>query len=265
MHSMSAAVATVATESAHGSDDAAGSGLLSETVEREVSSLRAVFRERRISLTTMDRPLRWATGGALASLLGVALLIALRDVPASNVVLGRSSGQVVQVSAPLFIATLALLALGLAYLVTGAILASWPVALITLGLITAIVGLQAGAFGSGIGEVSFLGLLPGWARWTSRALLAGIWLVAAAAWGLGSPHRGAGTPSAAAGGTGRLLHHLRRLFRSAANRLTDSRRARPVPRRHRPGDGRHRHARTSGAVRRRRRFRRMGRSAGRAG
>ncbi|MDQ1744448.1 MAG: hypothetical protein QOE23_2787 [Pseudonocardiales bacterium] len=125
MHSMSAAVATVATESAHGSDDAAGSGLLSETVEREASSLRAVFRERRISLTTMDRPLRWATGGALASPLGVALLIALRDVPASNVVLGRSGGQVVQVSAPLFIATLALLALGLAYLVTGAILASW--------------------------------------------------------------------------------------------------------------------------------------------
>lgn len=153
-----------------------------DTVEHQISSLRAVFGERRISLRTMDQPLRWATGAALGSLLGVALLIALRDIPAPNVVLGRSGGQVVQVSAPLFIATLALLALGLAYLVTGAILASWPVALVTLTLITAMVGLQAGAFGSVIGGVSFLGLLPGWARWTSRGLLVGVWLIAAAAW-----------------------------------------------------------------------------------
>jgi len=155
---------------------------LHEAVEHEISSLRAVFRERRISLRTMDRPLRLATGGALATLLGVALLIALRDIPAPNVVLGRSGGQVLEVSAPLFIATLVLLAVGLAYLVTGAVLASWPVALITLALITAGIGLQAGAFGPVLGNVDFLDLLPGWARWTSRGLLVAIWLIAAAAW-----------------------------------------------------------------------------------
>lgn len=167
-------------ESEQASNDAAESEIHHET--GEISSLRAVFRERRISLRTMDRPLRLATGGALASLLGVALLIALRDIPAPKVVLGRSGGQVVEVSAILFIATLVLLALGLAYLITGAILASWPVALATLALITVVVGLQAGAFGSVIGGVSFLGLLPGWARWMSRGLLVGLWLVAAAAW-----------------------------------------------------------------------------------
>lgn len=182
MNPLPTAVAACPTEAAHGDGDPTRSEGSHEPAEREIGSLRAVFRERRISLTTMDRPLRVATGAALASLLAVALLIALRDIPAPTVVLGRSGERVVEVSAPLFIATLALLALGLAYLVTGAVLASRPVAVGTLVLITAVVGLQAGAFGSVIGGVSFLGVLPGWARWTSRGLLVGLWLVAAAAW-----------------------------------------------------------------------------------
>jgi|GEM_PF-1625917 len=171
---------TAAPETA--APDAALPERLPPVEDEGIGSLRAVFRERRISLASMDRPLRLATGAALASLVGVALLIALRDIPAPDVVLGRSGGRVVEVSAPLFIATLVLLALGLAYLLTGAVLASWPVAVATLALITAVIGLQAGAFGPVLGGVSFLGVLPGWARWISRALLAALWLVAAATW-----------------------------------------------------------------------------------
>jgi hypothetical protein len=48
--------------------------------DQEVHSLLELFRERRLSVSSMDRPLRAATAGAAASLLATVLLIALRDV-----------------------------------------------------------------------------------------------------------------------------------------------------------------------------------------
>lgn len=139
-------------------------------------SLRQLFRERRLSVRTMDPRLRLATGGAAASLLGTVLLIALRDIGGANVALGRASGVVTAMSTPLFIATLVLLSIGFAYLLTGAALASPPIAIVALVLVTGEIGVHTGAFGSVLGFDPF-SLLPDWARWMSRALLAVIWAI----------------------------------------------------------------------------------------
>ena len=146
----------------------------------EITSLRRLFRERRLSVASMDRPLKLATGLALAGLLAVVLLIALRDVHASDVVIGRNSGVLVKVSLPIFITTLTLLSIGFAYLLTGAVFAGWPVAMVSLVLITGAIGVEAGAFGKLLGINGFLHILPGWAQWTTRALLALVWLLAGA-------------------------------------------------------------------------------------
>lgn len=145
--------------------------------EHEVHSLRQLFRERRISVRTMEPRLRLATGAAAASLLGTVLLIALRDAAPADVSLGRNNGVVTAVSQPLFIATLVLLSLGLAYLLTGAVLASWPIAVIALIVIMAEIGLHTGAFGSVFG-LDLFSLFPTWAVWTARALLIAITLLA---------------------------------------------------------------------------------------
>ncbi len=153
-----------------------------EEIEQEISSLRALFRERRLSLRTMERPLRLATGGAFASLIGVILLIALRDVRASDIVLGRSGGVVLEISQPVFIATLVLVSIGFAYIMTAAVLASWQVALPALLVLTAVIGVEAGAFGSLVASSGFVTILPGWAQWVTRGLIAAVWLLPAAVW-----------------------------------------------------------------------------------
>ncbi len=149
-----------------------------EAPEHEVHSLRQLFRERRLSLRTMDRRLRLATGGAAASLLGTVLLIALRDASPADVALGRNGEMVTAVSAPLFIATLVLLSLGLAYVLTGAVLASAPIAAVALLVIMAEIALHTGAFGSSLFGVDLFELLPTWATWSARIDLALITLLA---------------------------------------------------------------------------------------
>lgn len=148
-----------------------------EGPEHEVHSLRQLFRERRISLRTMEPRLRLATGAAAASLLGTVLLIALRDAAPADVSLGRNNGVVTAVSAPLFIATLVLLSIGLAYLLTGAVLASWPIAIAALVAIMAEIALHTGAFGTVFG-INLFELYPTWAAWTARADLGVITLLA---------------------------------------------------------------------------------------
>jgi len=153
---------------------------IEEAAEHEVHSLRELFRRRRLSVRTMERPLRLATGAALASLIGVIVLIALRDVDAGQTVIGRVSGVVNEVSTPLFVATLVFVSIGFAYVITGAILASWPLAVLALLVITGTIGYYTGAFGSLLGFSGFIELLPGWARWSARGLLMAIWVVAVA-------------------------------------------------------------------------------------
>lgn len=146
----------------------------------DVTSLRAVFRERRITPETMERPLRLATAGALAGLIGVCLLIALRDIHASGVFVGRTNGVTTEVPLPMFVATVVLLCVGFAYLLTSVTLATLPVAVIGLILITGAMGVETGSFGHLYGAADFLRLLPSWAQWASRALLVAVWGVAVA-------------------------------------------------------------------------------------
>ena len=157
----------------------------------EVHSLRALFRERRLSLRTMERPLRLATGAAAASLLGTVLLIALRDAGGADVSLGRtSSGVVTAISTPVFVATLVLVSIGFAYVLAGAVLASIPIALLALAIMTLEIGLYTGAFGNLFGFGGFFTLLPSWATWTARGLIVLIWVLAAVVIVVDRRHRG---------------------------------------------------------------------------
>ncbi len=146
--------------------------------EHEVHSLRQLFRERRISVRTMDGRLRLAVGAAAASLLGTVLLIALRDASAPDVALGRNGDVVTAVSTPLFIATLVLLALGLAYVLTGAVLASPPIAILALVVIMGEIALHTGAFGALLFGVDLFKILPTWSAWSARIDLVVITLLA---------------------------------------------------------------------------------------
>ena len=149
-----------------------------DVLEHEVHSLRQLFRERRISLRTMDGRLRLAVGAAAASLLGTVLLIALRDASSPDVVLGHNGEVVTAVSAPLFVATLVLLALGLAYVLTGAVLASPPIAIIALVVVMGEIALHTGALGALLFAVDLFKILPTWAAVTARLDLVVITLLA---------------------------------------------------------------------------------------
>ncbi|SDP29386.1 hypothetical protein SAMN04515671_3596 [Nakamurella panacisegetis] len=144
-----------------------------ESAEHDVPGLRATFAERRLSVRTMDRPLRLATAGAAASLVGAALLVALRDVGHSKVVLLPSGGVETTLSTPLFIAALCLLAIGFGYLTTGVVLAHRLVGLLAVAVVTGALGFYTGVLGVGLRAV-----LPRWATWATRGLLLAIWLVA---------------------------------------------------------------------------------------
>ncbi len=147
-----------------------------EHAEAEERKLLATFRERRLSIATMDTPLRLATGGAMASLLGAAVLVVLRD-KGSPVPVGVTEGVLTTLSTPLFVAALALLALGFGYVLTGAVLGHRPLAVLTVLAITGVLGIETGVLGIG----GLKAVLPGWARLTTRLLLAAICVVAAAA------------------------------------------------------------------------------------
>lgn len=147
-------------------------------IDDESRSLRSIFAERRLSVRTMDPPLRLATGGAAVSLIGAALLISLRDVSSSNVTLLTSGGVRTTLSTPLFVAALALLAVGFGYLATGAVLAHRLVGVLAVAVLTGGLGWYTGVLGLGLHAV-----LPPWAVWATRGLLLAIWLVAIGATG----------------------------------------------------------------------------------
>lgn len=127
----------------------------------------------------MDGRLRVATAGAFAALLATVVMLALRDVGGGGVYLGESNGTVTTLSTPLFAAALTMLSFGLAYIVTGITLAPPRVAVPGLALVTLVIGLYTGALGRLIGGLGPLfDLYPPWVRWTARAMLAAVWVVA---------------------------------------------------------------------------------------
>src|SRR5947199_642428 len=119
--------------------------------DHEVTSLRRLFAERRLSVATMDRPLRVATAGAVASILATVLLLALRDVGSSSVYLGRSQGAVTQIGEPLFIAVLVLISLGFGYLYAAVSLTSPWIATPAALVVTFGIGAYTGALGDLVG------------------------------------------------------------------------------------------------------------------
>jgi len=154
-------------EAAHGVERGAGGH-----VGEELKSLRAVFAERRLSIRTMDAPLRLATAGAIASLLGTAVLLVLRDVGSAQVKVGETNGVQVTLGTPLFVAALVLLAVGFGYLTTGAVLSHPVTAVLGLAAITGGIAFQTGIVWP------FHAVLPGSALWASRGLLIAVWAVA---------------------------------------------------------------------------------------
>lgn len=144
--------------------------------EHELASLREAFRERRISLVGMDRPLRLATGAAMGCMIGAAALTALRDVGTSSVVLGVTDGVRTTLSTPLFVGALVFLCIGLGYLLTGLAFAKPVIAATSILLLTAIVGYETGVLPIG----HWRAVLPSWGTTVTRALLAGVVAVTAA-------------------------------------------------------------------------------------
>ena len=71
-------------------------------------------------------------------------------------------------STPLFVATLVLLSLGLAYVLTGAVLASAPIALLRSSRSWREIGLHTGAFGALLFGVRPVRAVADWAAWSAR-------------------------------------------------------------------------------------------------
>lgn len=143
---------------------------LEERGEREVTSLAKAFGERRLSVRTMDRPLRLATGGLILCVLVSVVFLALRDIGGRGVVLGSGDGGTTFVSTPVFIVVLALVSIGFAYVFTAATLASTWIGLPAIGVLLVLIGIYTGAFSGIINWVSFLGF-PSWVPWVTRAIL----------------------------------------------------------------------------------------------
>ena len=143
--------------------------------DTESSTMREVFRDRRIAVRTMDVPLRIATASTIAGLLGAAVLIWLRGAAAPQVALGVTAGAQVTLSLPLFVATMVLLSVGCGLLVSGALFARLVVAIVGLVCLTALIGWTTGILGIG----GYLVPLPDWASWATRIALGLVWVVAA--------------------------------------------------------------------------------------
>ncbi|NYI42522.1 hypothetical protein [Demequina lutea] len=134
--------------------------------------LRSELRERLLGVATMDRPLRIATAVTFAGLIAAAVSIAAREVKAPAVSLGTVDNVQVTLSAPLFAVALVLLCLGLGFVVASVLLATPVVASVGTVLLVALVGWATGVLGIAGLNV----LLPGWARWVTRGLLAAMLL-----------------------------------------------------------------------------------------
>ncbi len=142
--------------------------------------LRTAFRERRLSLGTMDRPLRLATVGAFASFVATALGIVFRGATDPHVSLGRGAEGSYEIGLPSFGLSLVLVAIGLGYLLTAACLLKPTVGVPALALMLLGIGWYSGAFGGESDPTGIIDFLPDTAALASRLLLICLALVAIA-------------------------------------------------------------------------------------
>ena len=151
-----------------------------ELEEHAIQSIRHSFGEKRLSIRTMDPPLRLGTGILAACLLATVAAIALRDVGGGGVFLGESGGAVTAISTPAFVVALVLISIGFGYVFTAVTDAGPVIAFPTIGVLLFLVGLYTGAFGSLIGGLDYSKLLPQWTSWLTRGILAAVLVVAGA-------------------------------------------------------------------------------------
>lgn len=151
-----------------------------ELEEHAVHSLRHTFGEKRLSLRTMDPPLRLGTAILAACLLATVLAISLRDAGGKGVFLGEASGAITSISPPAFVVALILISIGFGYVFTAVTDAGPIIAFPTIGILLFLVGLYTGAFGSLIGGLDYSRLLPSWTSWLTRGILVAILLVTGA-------------------------------------------------------------------------------------
>lgn len=148
--------------------------------EEAVVTLQRLFSEERLSLKTMDLPLRATVLFAIATLVGVALLMSDSHLGGAGIDVGIARVRPfipVTMATPVFGASVSLAVIGLGYVLAGASLIEPPLGLLLVWAIDGLASVYLGAFGTLVGEPGPLAILDPWARWIGRALLAGLALV----------------------------------------------------------------------------------------
>lgn len=116
------------------------SGLEAERVEEEHDvigrRLLEVFRERAISIGTMEPQLRLVTGVALLQVIAAAILVGLRNVRMPSVAVSAAEGQQAVVPTPVFWLVIVFVSLAWSYLLTGVLHGHRLVRLVALGVLT---------------------------------------------------------------------------------------------------------------------------------
>jgi len=132
-----------------------------------LNSLVQVAGERGIRLRTMDRLQRGATIVTGAGILLAAVLLLVRELPLGSVSIGSFDDEQVTLGLPLFVGSIALLAVGCGLLIAGALFAHGIVAVVATVLVVLFVGWQTGT----LGIAGLSALLPDWGTWAARGLL----------------------------------------------------------------------------------------------
>lgn len=155
-------------------------GEAAREAEEAVVTLQRLFSEERLSLKTMDLPLRAVVLFAIATLVGVAALMGDSRLGGRGVDVGIARVHPfvpITMATPVFAASVSLAVIGLAYVLAGASLIELPLAFLLVWALDALTSLYLGAFGALVGQPGPLAIVDPWARWTGRALLVAIALV----------------------------------------------------------------------------------------
>lgn len=156
----------------HGGHEEHGDHEESGEHEGHEKGLRHLFRERAISLRTMERPLRLITGLALAELIVTAILLAARGLPLAlpPIAVYVQDGHLFQLPLPVFVVSLVFLVVAWSYLLAGALHAHPLVRVAGLALFTwAMLDLRDVTLAAPYAAIE-------------SALLAAMWLVGLATW-----------------------------------------------------------------------------------
>ena len=148
------------------------------TAESEPETLKSLFRERTLKISTMDRALRYATFVALGCICISALLVLIRNVAPATISIGVGSNMQ-KIGLPYFIGALGLLSIGLGYLTAAAALTRPRVGAPVLAVMLLGIAIYTGSVSTGQSG-PLTRLLPRWAAISSRGLLIALVLLTGA-------------------------------------------------------------------------------------